>query len=211
MWAILVLLSGPGSASAQLGVAGRVGTLGIGAEGAVSLSERIVLRGGVGLWKLEANTSFDGIDVELELPANWFNVGIDLYLNDALRIGGGVLFKPDDPTFRGAFSEAVDIGGQTLTPAEIGTLTGRIASNDRAGYALIGFGKHTSSGVGLTLDIGAAFLGDPGVVLDAQGGSLPPGQLDPLLAQEALDFEADMKTYLKIWPILSLGIRLGLG
>jgi hypothetical protein len=209
--ALLALLSGPAATSAQVGLAGRVGTLGIGAEAAVGLSDRVVLRGGIGLWQLEANTTFDGVSVDLELPDNWFNVGIDLYLNDSFRIGGGVLFKPDDPTIRGAFTEAVDIGGQTLTPAEIGTLTGQVISNERAGYALIGFGKHTASGIGLSLDVGAAFLGDPRVVLDAQGGSLPTAQLDPLLAQEALDFEADMKTYLKIWPILSLGIRLGVG
>jgi hypothetical protein len=209
--ALLALLVGPSAATAQFGVAGRVGTLGIGAEGAIGFSERFVIRGGVGLSRLEANTSFDGVPVTLTLPESWYNVGIDFYLNGSFRIGGGVLFKPDDPTITGSFTEPVDIGGMVLTPSEIGTLTGSVQSDDQAAYALIGFGRHTAGGIGLSLDIGAAILGSPVVVLDGEGGTLPPVLLDSLLEQEAQDFAEDMKTYLKIWPILNLGIRIGVG
>lgn len=201
----------PASASAQFGVAGRFGTLGIGAEGAIGLSERFVLRGGGGISRLEANTSFDGISVTLELPEDWYNVGVDFYLNSSFRLGGGILFKPDDTNIRGVLDEPVDLGGQTLTPAEIGTLTGQVVSGDQAAYALIGFGRHVASGVGLSLDVGAAYLRNPAVLLDAEGGTYPADELDVLLAQEVADFENEMKTYLKVWPILSLGLRIGFG
>ena len=209
---LLGLLLAVDGASAQVGVAGRIGTLGIGAEAAISLSDRIVIRGGLGLSQLKANTTFDGVSVVLTLPESWYNVGIDLYLNGAFRIGGGILFKPDDPTITGAFEEEVEIGGRTFTSAEIGTLTGQVLSEDRAAYVLIGFGKHTSSGIGLSLDVGAAFLGNPSVTLAAEGGTFPDqAELDARLELEAQDFEEDMKAYLKIWPILSLGIRIGIG
>ena len=85
-------------------------------------------------------------------------------------------------------------------------------SEDRAAYVLIGFGKHTSSGIGLSLDVGAAFLGNPSVTLAAEGGTFPDqAELDARLELEAQAFEEDMKAYLKIWPILSLGIRIGIG
>lgn len=209
---LLGLLLAVDGASAQVGVAGRIGTLGIGAEAAISLSDRIVIRGGLGLSQLEANTTFDGVSVVLTLPESWYNVGIDLYLNGAFRIGGGILFKPDDPTITGAFEDEVEIGGRTFTSAEIGTLTGQVLSEDRAAYVLIGFGKHTSSGIGLSLDVGAAFLGNPSVTLAAEGGTFPDqAELDARLELEAQAFEEDMKAYLKIWPILSLGIRIGIG
>ena len=209
---LLGLLLAVDGASAQVGVAGRIGTLGIGAEAAIGLSDRIVIRGGMGLSQLEANTTFDGVSVILTLPESWYNVGIDLYLNGAFRIGGGILFKPDDPTITGAFEEEVEIGGRTFTSAEIGTLTGQVLSEDRAAYVLIGFGKHTSSGIGLSLDVGAAFLGNPSVTLAAEGGTFPDqAELDARLELEAQAFEEDMKAYLKIWPILSLGIRIGIG
>ncbi len=209
---LLGLLLAVDGASAQVGVAGRIGTLGIGAEAAISLSDRIVIRGGLGLSQLEANTTFDGVSVVLTLPESWYNVGIDLYLNGSFRIGGGILFKPDDPTITGAFEDEVEIGGRTFTSAEIGTLTGQVLSEDRAAYVLIGFGKHTSSGIGLSLDVGAAFLGNPSVTLAAEGGTFPDqAELDARLELEAQAFEEDMKAYLKIWPILSLGIRIGIG
>lgn len=211
--AVAALLAVPGAVAAQgIGVAARAGTLGIGAEGAIGLSDRLVLRGGIGLSRLDASTTFDGVNVELSLPDSWYNVGVDVYLNGAIRIGGGVLFKSENPSMRGSIDSPVDIGGLILSPAEIGTLTGSIASKDRAPYALIGFGKHTSSGIGLSLDVGAAYLGDPTVTLASEGGSFPDQtELNARLDQEARNFEEDMKAYLKIWPILNLGVRIGIG
>lgn len=202
----------PSAIAAQLGIAARAGTLGIGGELALGLSDRLVARGGLGLTSYTVSTTFDDIDVELALPENWYNVGLDLYLNSALRVGGGLLFKSEDPSLVGNLEGPVDIGGRTFTPDEVGTLTGTLMSKERAPYLLIGFGRHTASGFGLSLDVGAAFTGEPGVTLDAEGGTFSDEQeLQFRLDQEARNFEEDMKTYLRIWPILSLGLRLGLG
>jgi hypothetical protein len=211
--AIAAFAAIPGSAAAQgLGVGVRVGTLGVGGEAAVDLTERLVLRGGVGLSPLEPSATFDDLEVTLTLPT-WFNVGLDVYLNGAVRLGAGILFKSDDPELTGEFDAPQDVGGTSFTPQELGTLTGAIDSPDRVPYVLVGFGKHTALGVGLFLDLGVAFLGDPDVRLGASGGSLSDQQ-EPLrsaLEQEAADFESDMRTYLRFWPILSLGLRVGLG
>jgi hypothetical protein len=208
----LVALVGlaPTAVSGQLGIAARVGTLGLGGEGSIAFSDRFVLRGGAGFWKVETGTSFNGVPVTLELPDAWYNVGIDFYLNSALRIGGGVVFKPDDPTIRGDLTGPVTIGGVELTPSEIGALTGVVDMDGQAAYALFGFGKHTDSGVGLFIDVGAAIFGSPRVLLSAEGGTYPQAELDQLLAEEARNFEDDMKAYLRIWPILSIGLRIGI-
>ena len=98
-----------------------------------------------------------------------------------------------------------------FTPEEIGTLTGVIESSGSAPYVLIGFGRHTAEGVGLFLDLGFAFMGDPTVRLGARDGTLSD-DVDPLMSallQEAEDFEDDVPGYMKFWPILSLGIRVG--
>jgi len=201
----------PASVTAQgLGLGARVGTLGLGGEVALEVTETLVLRGGLGLTPFEPSATFDDIDVTLTLPT-WYNVGVDLYLNGALRLGGGLLFKADDPELSGSFNVAQDIGGTTYTPLEIGTLKGVIDSSDTVPYVLLGFGKHTAPGVGLFLDLGVAFLGDPEVRLSSEDGTL---SLDPTtqdaLDREAQDFEDDMRTYLRFWPILSLGLRIGL-
>lgn len=208
---LVAALGIPAAAAAQgLGIAARVGTLGLGGEAAVALTERVVVRGGLGLTPFEPTATFDDIDVTLTLPT-WYNVGVDLYLNGALRFGGGMLFKADDPELTGTFNAPQDIGGTTFTPAEIGTLRGVIDSSDSVPYVLLGFGKHTAPGIGLFLDLGVAFLGDPDVTLTSEGGTLSDDpSMQSALDQEAQDFEDDMRTYLRFWPILSLGLRIGL-
>jgi len=209
---VLFALSAPSVVAAQggLGFGARVGTLGLGGEVAIGLTERLVVRGGLGITPLEPSATFNAVDVSLKLPTV-YNVGLDLYLNGAVRIGGGILFRRQDPQVTGNFNAPQDIGGTTYAPQEIGTLTGVIASNRKAPYVLIGFGRHTAPGVGLFLDLGVAFMGDPSVSLSARDGTLSP-DAEPLkssLAQEAADFESDMRGYLRFWPILSLGIRVG--
>lgn len=202
----------PAAATGQLGVAVRGGTLGIGGEIALGLTHRLVVRGGVGRTSYVVTTTFDDVRMEVDLPENWYNAGVDLYLNGVVRLGGGVLIKPENPSMVGRLEESVDLGGQTFTPQEIGMLTGTIASKERAPYVLVGLGKHTDGGLGLSVDVGAAFTGEPRVTLQAAGGTYPDqAELGARLEQEARNFEADMKTYLKIWPILSLGLRLGFG
>jgi hypothetical protein len=208
---VLIALFAPSVAAAQgLALGARVGTFGLGGEVALQLTERLVVRGGLGISPLEPGVTFSGVDVSLKMPTV-YNVGLDLYLNGAVRVGGGIMFRRRDPEVTGDFSAPQEIGGTTFTPQEIGMLTGVIASNRKAPYVLIGFGRHTAPGVGLFLDLGFAFMGDPTVRLGARDGTLSDGA-DPLMSalqQEAMEFEADMRGYLRFWPILSLGIRFG--
>lgn len=202
----------PHRAEAQrLGIGGRVGSLGVGPEVAIGLGERVVLRGGMGLMPLEPSITLGDIDVTFELPTS-YTLGVDVYLNGALRIGAGFLFRSEDPRFTGVFTADQDIGGQTFTPQEIGTLIARLDSEGQVPYALIGFGKHTAPGVGLFLDLGVAFLGAPGFRLDTEGGTLSDdsGPLRTALDAEAAQFEEDAGRYLELWPILSLGLRIGI-
>jgi hypothetical protein len=196
------------------GVGVRVGTLGAGAELAIGLTNRVVARGGVGFVPsvVEPKATFDNIDVKLTLPTV-YNAGIDLYLNGAFRIGGGILFRKKDPRLKAdPFTSSQNIGGTTFAPDEIGTLSGVIDSSNDAPYVLIGFGKHTADRVGLFLDVGVAFMGDPNVTLKSEGGSKSnDAATKTALDQEAQSFESDTRAYLRYWPILSLGLRVGLG
>ena len=208
--AVLGLAAPERTAAQDVGLGVRVGTLGLGGELAVGLTERVVLRGGLGFVPIEPTMTFSEVDVKLSLPTV-YNVGLDLYLNSAMRVGGGVLFRSTDPEVSGDFSEPQEIGGLTFSPQQLGTLTGVFDSNDRAPYVLIGFGRHTASGTGLFVDFGLVFVGEPTVALSATGGTLSD-DLDPLrsaLDREAAEFEEDMRDYLRIFPILSLGFRLG--
>jgi hypothetical protein len=201
-----------GASARQLGVGGRVGTLGLGPEVAIDLGDRVALRGGLGLTPTEPSLTLGDIDVALDLPT-WYQVGLDLYLNGAMRIGGGVLLASEDPRVGAVFTADQEIGGQVFTPQEIGKLVAIIDHREQVPYALIGFGKHTSPGTGLFVDFGVAFVGAPGFTLGTEGGTLPDdsGPLRSALDAEAAEFEQDAAWYLEYVPVFALGLRIGVG
>lgn len=216
------LVALPGALSAQgFGIAARAGTLGIGAEGALGLSDNFVIRGGLGLMPFEIDPSSfwdpgNNVETTMKLPETWFNIGADLYLGGSFRIGAGMLFKPDDPTVTGSLegSASIEIGGTTYTATDVATVVGTLDSKDQAPYVLIGFGKHTRSGIGLFLDLGVAMLGEPKVTLVATEGNaqvINSAEFQARLAAEAQKIEDDAGTYLKFWPILNIGIKFGIG
>ena len=218
--AMAALLAVPSLAEAQFGLAARVGTLGLGAEAALGVGERLVLRGGVGFMPIEWDVSDEldqGVDVEakLKLPSSMYNIGGDLYLGSSFRIGGGVLFRTDDPEIIGTLegSATIEIGDVIYTATEVSEIRGFLVAGKQAPYALIGFGKHTSSGIGLFVDLGVAFMGDSEVNLTATGD--PTIVNDPAfqaeLRQEETNIEEDIGAYTKYWPILNIGLRFGVG
>lgn len=213
--AATALLAVPGALSAQgFALAGRAGSLGFGAEAAVGLGSSFALRGGVSFLPLEPSATIDDVDYTLQLPETWFNLGADLYVGGGFRIGGGVLFKSDDPsaTAELASDETVEIGGQDFTGDQLGTLMGTLDSRDQAPYVLIGFGRHAAPGVGLFLDLGVAFTGEPDVSLEVEGSEYPDQEeLRDRLDQEEENFREDAPPYVDYWPILNIGLKVGLG
>lgn len=213
----------PTALSAQgFGIAARAGTLGLGAEAALALSPSFALRGGIGLMPLEMDaTSFwdvgDDVQADLKLPETWYNIGADVYLGGSFRVGGGMLFKPDDPTITGSLAgtATIEIGGTTYTASDVAEVVGALDSKDSAPYVLIGFGKHTSSGIGLFLDLGVAFLGDPEITLEATEGDptvINSAEFQSRLRQEEQNLDEDLPTWAKkYWPILNIGLKFGLG
>jgi len=193
----------------------KVGSIGVGAEGAIGFGSNLAVRAGAALFPVNPDVTLSELEVSLNLPDTYMNLGVDFYPSaGGFRLSGGLLFKPDDPELRGTFTTNQNIGGRTYTPQQIGTLVGVIDSGKTAPFAMIGFGRHTRSGLGFYTDLGAGFLKEPTLTLRQEGGSLSPAekaQFDQDLERERREMEEDLGSYLRIYPILQLGLRIGLG
>ena len=201
----------PPAASAQVGVGIRAGTLGLGADVAFALSPNVQVRGGGAIQPWNPTFTISDIEYTVNLPGTFVNIGIDLFpIGGGFRIGGGLLYEPDDISISGEFTGNVDIGGRSYTGSEVGTLTGTVSSKATAPYAMIGFGKHASSGIGLFLDLGAAFVGKQELTLTATGAVASNPQFIADLEGERLDAE-DSLNKAKIYPMVNLGLRIGVG
>lgn len=208
--AVCVALA-PGAASAQLSIAPRVGTLGVGVDVGLGLAPVAVLRGGIGFIPLEPRGTFDEVEYDVSVPGA-VTLGLDLHPGGGgFRLSGGIMMQTDDLRIEGTPSRAVEIGDQTYTPEEVGTLRGDVTGADVAPFVTLGFGKHGTPGVGLFLDLGVAFFGDPTVDLSADGSRAGDPSFQESLRLEEERIQDDMNVYGRFYPIVNLGLRIGVG
>ncbi len=211
LYSLLAIGAVPSVALAQsVGVAPHVGTLGVGADLAVSLVDRLGFRVGANIFPFDIGYSASDVDFTISLPSPQFTVLADLFLARSFRLTGGLFVSSDDVTMEGDLTGTVDIGENTFTAADVGTLTGAIGTNNVSPYVGIGVGRVAGSGFGFLLDLGVAFQGPPSVVLAADGpiASDPAFQAD--LEAERQDIEDDVGIF-RYYPVITLGFSIGIG
>lgn len=207
---LALLMAAPASAQPGIAVSGRVGTLGIGADASLGIGPFLGLRAGFNVQPWEPSRDFDDIDFTLDLASPSFMGLVDLYpLAGGFRLSGGIVHFGSDHELRGEPTAAVDIGGQSYTPEQIGVLSGRFITKQTAPYAGIGFGRLGGrTGLGFAVDLGVAFHGAPEVDLSASGPiATQPLFLENLEAEER-NIEDDAESF-SIYPVLSIGFVVG--
>jgi len=209
--AMIAALSMATPAGAQeVGLAAHVGSLGLGADVAVSVHPNVGLRAGGNFFPFDINFTSSGVDYSLGLPSPQFMLLADLYPTGSFRVSAGLMISSASFDLTGKLDGPVNIGGTTYTPAEVGNLTGTLETRDVSPYIGIGFGNPASSRVGFFLDLGVAFHGNPQASAAADGpiSTLPGFQAD--LDLEIQDIQDDVGSII-VYPVLSIGVSIGLG
>jgi hypothetical protein len=193
-----------------IAVSGRIGTLGLGVDASIGLTPQLGVRGGINFQPWQPEAEFEDVDFELDLPSPSYMALLDWYPGGgAFHLTGGAVFFSEDTEVRGRPSESVEIGDQTYTPEQIGTLSGEFVTADLAPYIGLGFGKLGGKrGVGLALDLGVAFHGRPDVQLAASGpiAAFPAFQAN--LREEEENIEDDAQWF-RVYPVLAIGLVIG--
>jgi hypothetical protein len=204
-------LTAPALLSAQgLAVGARVGTLGLGGEVALGLSDVIVFRGGYGVFPVEYEGDFEGETYTVTFPNSIWSVGVDLYLGGGpIRIMGGIMGRSGDLEVDAEWTGSREIGGTTYEVP--GGLNGVLKQKATAPFAGIGFGKHTSGGFGFFLDLAVAFTGEPDVELTPTGAIASEPGIQEAIDREVERVKEDAGSLQEYWPVVSLGFKLPLG
>ena len=203
----------------EVTVGGRFGTLGMGAEVAIAVSERMAIRGGVGFLGFEMDVTersnlADNRTAELSLPSGLYTVGVERSFG-VLRAEAGLLMTSGgDPAYEITYGSgaSIDIGGGYYREPDVSTLTTTLVSGSVAPYALLGFTPNLSRGIALLVDLGAAFPLDAGFEMTATGDPavLNSSGFRSDLEAERREAEDDAGAFLNYWPIVSIGLRFGL-
>ncbi len=202
-----MLVAIPAHADNDFGLGVRAGTLGIGVEATWRPPVPWVdLRIGVNGYELSDDGSYSDIPYDGTLSLNSYYATANLHFPlTPLRITAGLYDNGNELSLRSSASDTYEIGGIPFDAADVGTLSSTTSFAGVAPYFGFGFDFTALNKVGLNLDLGVLWQGDPSVSLAADG----PIASNPLflvaLERERRDIAAEINDY-KAWPVASLGI-----
>lgn len=207
---LLVSLTLVGTAHADFGVGVRAGTLGLGVEGRWSALPWLDIRVGANQFDYKTEGSQAGIGYDATLAMDNFYVTGNLrFPLSPFRLTAGAYSNGNELQLssRDTGGANFSIGGTPFSSADIGTLQSVSSFEKTSPYFGVGYDFELFSKVGLNLDFGALWQGEPSVSLIATGFDTAPAdvqaQLTTALEAERAELEAEIKDY-KLWPVVSL-------
>lgn len=202
-------LAGSNAAAQTLAVGLNLGTPGAGVQATTRVSEMVVLRGAVD--GLSVGRDEDYSDVEYDGKAKLLTGGLfaDLHPGGgAFFVSGGAYMGKRKIELRAQPTAAVDIGGQTFTPAQVGRLDGEAKLSNVQPFLGLGF-DNTYVGErawGFRALVGVSFSKRPEVELTSTGGVLSSdASFQARLRAEEADARDDAKDF-KYFPVLQVGL-----
>lgn len=208
---ILALLL-PNAAEAQIGLAARASTLGLGVELSYRLNRNVGLRVGGNYLQFSRDATIENIDYHVTPHFESGAATLDLYpFGGAFHLSGGLLLNRNEGTMVARLNQNIEIGGTSYTPDQIGSLTGTVDFRKTAPY--VGVGLAGQGRIALLLDVGVGMTGTPRVDLIGQTPltGAARAQFDANVAQELAQVRAEIdgKSYLKFHPVVSVGVKIG--
>ena len=198
------------SSAQDISAFGHVGTLGIGADVSVGFDAPVSVRAGFSAVPFSVSFSTNDIDFDANLPSTRLSLIGDFNIPSVpLRLSAGITRTGDDYELVATPTENITIGDVDYTPAEVGTLTGLVTTQEVSPYLGIGIGQLPVSGVGFTLDLGVLFHGEPEVGYEVDGALANDADFLIELEKERVDLQDDLSS-VKIFPVLKIGASFGL-
>lgn len=193
--------------STTVGVTG--GTLGIGPEAAVRISENVGIRGNLTFFGYSHDAESDGVDYDGKLKLASGGLMLDFHpFQNGFRLSAGARISDNKVRLRAKPTESVEIGDETYTPEEVGTLSGNVKANSFAPTLTVGWAGGAARGLNFGIEAGGMFHGSPKVKsLKATGLLASDPDFQEELRRETDELEDDVDY--KIFPIvqISLGYR----
>lgn len=204
--AVLCLLAGTASADNDFGFGVKAGTLGLGVEGTWRPLPYMDVRVGMNQFDYSDAGSQSGInyDAELNLDNAYLTANFRFPLSP-FRVTAGAYSNGNEVNLVSGDNGAVIIVGGDPYPADaVGTLTGRATFASTSPYVGVGYDFSLFGKVGMNLDFGVLWQGEPDVALMSDGLLADDPTFQASLEAERLEL-ADEVSDFKAWPVVSLG------
>jgi hypothetical protein len=186
----------------------KVGTLGIGAEGTIGLTDSLNTRIGFNAYPFSYSGTVDDVDYNFDLSLlsgglflDWHPFGGNFRLSAGGLVNGNKIEAESKP------NASYKIGDNTYTADQVGTLKAETSFNNIAPYAGIGFGDAVGKDkrFGFALDLGVIYQGTPSLKYTVTG----PIQNNPAFQQDMDKQMQELKdalNYATWYPVVSIGL-----
>ena len=183
-------------------------TLGLGLEAGFRLNEHLGIRLG-GNW---LGFDYDGVEGDLDYDAEVTLASLGTLVDyhpfgGGFRLSGGLRYNFNQADLDGTPNDDIDIGDETFSPDEVGTLTGDASFNVLAPYLGVGYGATLLEGsLSIGFDLGVMYQGQADVDLDAESGLLSDDTiLQENLAIEEDEVEDDLEDFV-VYPVVGIAL-----
>jgi hypothetical protein len=203
---LLLLASMPAAADGSFGLGVKAGTLGLGLEGTWRPLPYMDVRIGANLWDHSETSSEAGVDYDATLNLDTFYAtGNFRFPASPFRLTAGLYQNGNELKLTSLNTEGtIEIGDISYPAADVGTLRSTTSFAGTSPYLGFGYDLLFASQIGLNLDLGVLWQGDPEVTMTADGSLASNPVFQASLEQERQQIEDAFKDY-KAWPVVSLG------
>jgi len=204
-----LVCSGNAAAEDQFWFGVKAGTLGYGGEVSWRPIEWVDVRAGVNFYDYDDSTDYAGIDYDGTLALDsYYLTGNFHFPLSPFRLTVGAYQNNNELQLvsQDAASYLIGSNPAPYTPAEVGTLRAVGSFDSVAPYFGAGFDFDLLDRLGLSLDFGVLWQGEPTVAMSADGQlASDPAFLADLNAEIA-ELQNDVDN-LKAYPVVSLGVN----
>ena len=202
---LTVFSAGTASADNDFGVGLKAGTLGLGLEASWQPLPYLEVRIGANSYTYNDGGSVAGIDYDQELTLESFYGTANIHFPiSPMRITAGVYSNGNELLMLNDTQDNQNIGGIVYPGTGIGTIASKTSFSSTAPYFGIGFDFTVAGKVGMNLDFGVLWQGDPIVDLAVNGPLASDPGFQAALESERQELEDEMSDF-KAWPVLQLG------
>jgi hypothetical protein len=198
--------AGVANADQEFSAGLRAGTLGLGVEASWQPFKYLDVRIGGNTFTLNDDGAQAGIDYEQELTLESFYATANIHFdNSPMRLTLGAYSNGNELFMLNDSMQDQDIGGVVYPGGGIGTLTSTTTFSSTAPYFGIGYDFRLKGKLGMSVDFGVLWQGDPIVELTADGALAGDPSFQAALEAERRELEKEMSDF-KAWPVLQLGV-----
>ncbi len=196
-----LMMLGTGTSAHAIGVGVKAGTLGLGAELGLTLSDRFTTRLALNKYKFGADQTIDGIDYSADLDMSSSAIFLDWspFTNGSLHLTVG--YVNSDNKLNASATGSYTFGTNPTSYTTTVDTTVKLGSGP---YFGIGYGNVSNAGFGFTFELGVVQMGTPKASLSESSGMVPADDI----AREEQNIQNDLNQY-DLYPVVSAGISIG--